>query len=141
MNRRRITEIGCIPLFLFAFASAAQTNSPVVQFGEKNSLHSKILNEDRPYLVYLPPSYKANRDHAPQKYPVIYLLDGEWNFEWVCEVAQFMGDTQKIPELIVVGILNTDRERDLTPTHATNNVSSGGGPLLKSFWTKNSRRR
>lgn len=120
-------------LFVLAVTSAAQTNSPLVQFGENYTLHSKTFNEDRPYWVYLPPSYKTNRNHAPQKYPVLYLLDGEWNFEWACEVAQFMGDTLEIPELIVVGIPNTDRDRDLTPTHATNNVSSGGGPLFEIF--------
>ena len=125
--------IGCVWLFLLAFASAAQTNNPLVQFGEKHTLHSKILNEERPYWVYLPPSYQSDVNHSPQKYPVLYLLDGEWNFEWACEVEQFMSDSLQIPELIVVGIPNTNRERDLTPTHDTNDVSSGGGELFEKF--------
>ncbi|HXE42694.1 MAG TPA: alpha/beta hydrolase-fold protein, partial [Candidatus Baltobacteraceae bacterium] len=125
--------LSCFSLFILAFAATAQTNDPLVQFGEKYTLHSKLLNEDRQYWVYLPPSYKPTRNHAPQKYPVLYLLDGEWNFEWACEVAQFMGDTLETPELIVVAIPNTDRDRNLTPTHATNSVSSGGGPLFEKF--------
>ncbi len=126
-------SLSCSALFLLALASVAQTNSPCVQFGEKHTVHSKILNEDRPYWIYLPPSYESNRDHAAHKYPVLYLLDGEWNFEWACEVAQFMGDTLEIPELIVVGIPNTNRARDLTPTPVTNSVSSGGGPVFERF--------
>jgi hypothetical protein len=105
----------------------------LVQFGEPYTLHSKILNEDRPYWVYLPPSYKPTRNHAPQKYPVLYLTDGESSFPWACEVVQFMGDMLQIPELIVVAIPNTDRNRDLTPTHDSGVASSGGGPLFENF--------
>ncbi len=125
--------LSCLALLLPAFASAAQTNSPLVQFGEQRSLHSEILNEDRAYWVCLPSSYHSNSDHRPQKYPVLYLLDGEWNFEWVCEVVRFMSESLEIPELIIVGIPNTNRERDLTPPHDTNDVSSGGGKLFERF--------
>lgn len=117
--------------FLFPLAAAAQTNGPVVQFGETYSLHSKILNQDRPYWISLPPSYhaKANR----QKYPALYVLDAEWNFYWVSEVVQFMKDSRQLPEFIVIGIPNIDREHDLTPTRDTNDISSGGGPLFERF--------
>jgi uncharacterized protein len=49
--------------------------------------------------------------------------------------VQFMSDSSQIPEMIVVGIPNTDRERDLSPTHDPNEVSSGGGPLFEKFLT------
>jgi predicted alpha/beta superfamily hydrolase len=127
--------LSCLVLLLAAFASAAQSNSPLIQFGEQHVLHSKILNEDRPYWVCLPPSCQSNADRGSQKYPVLYLLDGEWNFEWACEVVRFMSGSLEIPELIIVGIpnMNQDRERDLTPTHDTNDVSSGGGELFERF--------
>jgi uncharacterized protein len=127
-----VTVAACLP----AFAATAQTNSPLIQFGEAYTLHSKILNEDRPYWVYLPPSYKPTRNHAPQKYPVLYLTDGESSFPWACEVVQFMGDMLQIPELIVVAIPNTDRNRDLTPTHDSGIASSGGGPLFENFLSR-----
>ena len=116
-------------LFLLAFASRAQTNNWLVRFGEKYTIHSKLLNEDRQYWVYSPPSYKSTR----KRYPVLYLLDGESNFDWASEVAQFFGDTFETPELMVVGIPNTDRDRDLTPTHVADLASSGGGPLFERF--------
>jgi predicted alpha/beta superfamily hydrolase len=112
-------------------AVAAQTNASVVQFGESYILHSKTLNQDRPYWVCLPASYQAKANH--QRYPVLYLLDAEWNLYWVRPVVQFMEQSRLIPEFIVVGVPNIDREHDLTPTHDTNDISSGGGPLFERF--------
>ncbi len=133
MNRFCFVPAVSLALSLSALSSPAQTNTPQVQFGEKFSLHSKILNEDRPYTVYLPTSYKPDPNHTPKKYPVLYMSDGDWNFDWACEVAQFMGDTLEIPELIVVAVPNADRDKDLTPTHTTNSVVTGGGPLFERF--------
>jgi predicted alpha/beta superfamily hydrolase len=131
MNAHRTGGIVTLAVFLLAFESAAQTNGPLVQFGERFALHSKILNQDRPYWVCLPESYhaKANR----QRYPVLYLLDAEWNFYLVSAVVQFMDQSRQIPKSIVVGVPNIDREHDLTPFHNTNAPSSGGGPLFERF--------
>lgn len=118
-------------LLVFAVSVAAQTNNSLVQFGEPYTLHSKILNEDRPYWVCLPASYHAKGKH--QGYPVLYLLDAEWNFYWVCPVVQFMEQSRQLPDFIVVGVPNTDRERDLTPTQYPNEPASGGGPLFERF--------
>ncbi|HSY20446.1 MAG TPA: alpha/beta hydrolase-fold protein [Candidatus Acidoferrales bacterium] len=126
-------KLSCFALFFLAFAAAAQTNGPVVQFGESHTLHSKLLAQDRAYWVCLPSSYQANTNQPLQKYPVLYLLDAEWNFYWVCPVVQFMEQSRQIPEFIVVGIPNMDRDRDLTPTPYPNMPSSGGGPLFERF--------
>lgn len=132
MKQRAVNIVAfCLMLFLFASAAAAQTNWPVVQFGESYTLHSKILNQDRPYWVSLPASYHAKENR--QTYPVLYLLDAEWNFDWVSEVVRFMNQSRQIPEFIVVGIPNIDRNHDLTPTHDPNDPSSGGGRLFERF--------
>lgn len=128
---RIVGVLDCLMLFLFAFAAAAQTNGPVIQFGESYTLHSKILDQDRPFWVCLPESYQAKASR--QRYPVLYLLDAEWNFYLASAVAQFMSQSRQMPEFIVVGIPNIDREHDLTPTHDTNEISSGGGPLFERF--------
>jgi hypothetical protein len=131
MKTYRLAVISACLVF-FTFVSVAQTSGPLVQFGKSYTLHSKILNQDRSYWVYLPP-HQAYAHHRPQKYPVLYLLDGDWNFSWASEVVQFMSDSLQTPEMIVVGIPNTDREHDLSPTHDTNEISSGGGPLFEKF--------
>ncbi len=113
-------------------ASAVQPNAPLVQFGEARILHSKILKEDRPYWIYLPQSYKKDVS-AKRKYPVLYLLDAESHFPWASEEVQYMADCLQIPELIVVAIPNTDRNRDLTPAHDPVVPSSGGGVSFEKF--------
>jgi hypothetical protein len=114
---------------------------------EHFTLYSKVLNETRPCLVYLPPSYNSHK-YLPQKYPVLYLLDGDSHLPWATGVAYFMSAgvnwtySIQIPEMIIVAIPNTDRGRDFTPTHTMNDyhgkvnpgqASSGGGDKFLDF--------
>ncbi|MEZ4417265.1 MAG: alpha/beta hydrolase-fold protein [Gemmatimonadota bacterium] len=93
-----------------------------VQIGTVDSIWSASLEEQRPFLVYTPPSY-GDAELTPQQYPVLYLLDGNAHFHSVSGLIQILGTgvngTFVIPEMIVVAIPNTDRTRDLTPTHTT----------------------
>jgi predicted alpha/beta superfamily hydrolase len=115
-----------------------------IKIGERLVIHSAILQEDRPYVVYLPQSYQSN-EFAPKRYPVLYLLDGDWLFHSASGVVYYMGLNGQIPELIVVAILNTQRTRDFTPTHTTKDAhgketpdfaSSGGGTNFLRFLSK-----
>jgi predicted alpha/beta superfamily hydrolase len=83
------------------------------------TFHSKILNNDRALIVYLPPGYDA---HPKARYSVLYLHDGQNLFdgatsyipgqEWrVDETAQSLISNGKIEPLIIVGIYNTGAER------------------------------
>jgi len=81
-----------------------------------------------------------------QRYPVAYLLDGDAHFYSVVgmiqQLSQVNGNTI-CPEMIIVGIPNTDRNRDLTPTHSDVDRSmgidssfskiSGGGKQFMAF--------
>lgn len=113
--------------------SPVQTNGSLVHFGDNWVLHSKTLHEDRPCWIYLPSSYQPTPDQAPQKYPVLYVLDGQSHFQWASQVVQFLGDTLEIPDLIVVAVPNVNRNRDLTPTHNAVIASSGGGDSFEKF--------
>lgn len=79
------------------------------------TLESSILNETRQVNIYLPTSYSHSLKH---KYPVIYLLDGskDEDFIHVSGLVQFCSFSwiNIIPESIVVGIANIDRRRDFT---------------------------
>jgi hypothetical protein len=94
-----------------------------VTVGEKQTLFSKILNENREIWVHLPKTYNDSSIN-PAKYPVIYLLDGEINFEYYAGMTDFLSKAPyaDIPECIVVGIKNTERTRDLTPTKSQKKV-------------------
>jgi len=77
-----------------------------------DSLYSKILNEERKLIIQLPRSYDSNK---AQNYPVLYLLDGPSNMTHTSGTLDFINKNVLAPELIIVGIANTDRGRDLTP--------------------------
>lgn len=108
-------KVLCFSLFLvFTSKAKAQEN---VTIGEKQVVFSKNLNENREVWIHLPKTYHDNSIN-PAKYPVIYLLDGEINFEYYAGMTDFLSRPPyaDIPECIVVGIKNTERTRDLTPT-------------------------
>lgn len=89
----------------------AQENASSVVIGDRIEINSAVLNERREILVGKPSGYDSSDDN----YPVLYLLDGESNFHHVTGLTNFLARDQQIPEILVVGIPNTDRDRDLTP--------------------------
>ena len=62
-----------IAFTLFSFNSKAQSEYNI-QIGLKDSLQSQVLNESREFYVELPESYVPGSE---QRYPVVYLLDGD----------------------------------------------------------------
>jgi predicted alpha/beta superfamily hydrolase len=140
-------SVKCALLFVSAFIltqAFSQTAKNNITVGEKVSMYSKVLGEKREVWVHLPASYskgKANR------YPVVYVLDGDENFLTITGIVNELsvkhGNTD-VPEMIIVGILNTDRTRDLTITHRTTGFAvdpqfaknSGGGEKFTSFLKK-----
>ena len=66
--------------------------------------------------------------------PVLYVLDGEALTAMVGGQVQYLSEAYKIvPSLIVVGIENTDRTRDLTPTHFNNGPDGKPDTSAKAF--------
>jgi len=100
-------------LLLFcAISIHAQTkNGKPFSIGETVDIRSEILGENRSLNIYLPEGFNNN-----QRYPVIYLLDGSANedFLHITGLVQFYNMTFNMPKTIVVGIANVDRKRDLT---------------------------
>lgn len=95
---------------MFPFLSFAQTKP--FSIGVVDEIQSATLNENRTLNIYLPDGYEKNT----ASYPVIYLLDGSSNedFIHIVGLVQFMTMIEKMPASIVVGIANVDRKRDFT---------------------------
>jgi len=115
-----------------AFLILLLTFSTAVVFGQKNKstdtakskpfvlglideIQSKELAEKRTLNIYLPEGYKQN---DTTKYPVIYLLDGsaDEDFIHIVGLVQFNSFewVNQVPKSIVVGIATVDRKRDFT---------------------------
>ncbi|MBB2146272.1 alpha/beta hydrolase [Pedobacter sp. LMG 31464] len=103
-------------MFIVGFSFAQKP----FQLGNIYKIHSKILNEDRVLNIYTPEGYHPD---SATKYPVIYLLDGSANedFVHVVGLVQFLTMIEAMPKTIIVGIANIDRRRDFTyPTTIEN---------------------
>jgi len=85
------------------------------KLGVARTMKSAILNENRTVLVHLPPSY----DTSGKSYPVLYLLDGTPAFllEMTAITSRLRNDGNA-PEMIIVAIENTNRDRDMMPVVA-----------------------
>jgi len=120
--------------FLFPGLAKTQTNNTIT-IGKIDSVWSGTLKETRKYLVYTPPSYN-NSIFLPQKYPVLYLLDGDAHFHSVTGLLQYLGTgingNYLVPEIIVIAIPNTDRTRDLTPTRVSKGPDGKELPFLRT---------
>ncbi len=117
-----------ILLLFISFQAIAQKGSGEIVIGQVDSLYSEILKEKRKILLHVPLS-----NSPAYLLPVVYVLDGSNNFSKVVTLMQHLSEESFCPEMIVVGILNTNRTRDLTPSalkDASRSFglgSSGGG--------------
>jgi uncharacterized protein len=118
MNNLRVLLAATVLLplsgILEAIPCAAQASGPEgepVVIGHRVTVPSQILDEDRQILIHLPDGY----GRSSARYPVLYLLDGSFHFHHVTGLTRFLSAIGRAPAMIVVGIDNTDRTRDLTP--------------------------
>jgi len=120
-------------LFLLIKASA-QTEEPIKSpQREVVTLYSDILKEDRKIFIYTP----KDSVNPAKAYPVVYVMDPENHFNMLVEYSKYLSGKNVMPPLIVVGIANTDRVRDLTPSQG-NTDSYGKSDTTANSWAKTS---
>jgi hypothetical protein len=127
MNRRLLLVV-LVPLLA---APVLRAGTPLV-LGERIALPSKVMCEERTLLVSVPASYGP----GARRYPVLYLTDGEAQFEHTRATAAFLARNGFMPEVLVVGVTNTDRTRDLSPSRDPNFPTSGGADRFLEFFEK-----
>jgi len=118
MNRTLLfLVIGFSFFFLqFSYSQTNQNDQFLQRVGALDSIYSETLKEYRKIYVQLPASYEANKN---EKYPVVFILDGEVLLPTVNNVQDFYSGGFT-PEMILVGISNeTNRVRDLTTSKIT----------------------
>ncbi|MGB3464114.1 MAG: alpha/beta hydrolase-fold protein [Cyclobacteriaceae bacterium] len=117
-------------VFVFnIFKIIVEMDETVADFQEE--IDSDILKEKRELLVHLPLGYDPS-----QSYPVMYVLDGSSQDFRIASIAKILNRAEIVEKLIIVGIPNTDRNRDLTPHYIlqeTDGENLGKGDIFLSF--------
>lgn len=101
----------------------------VIVSREKNrTVYCPNLDENRPLLVHLPPGYRESNE----SFPVLYLLDaddlqsnGGSPFDMIAARVDAM-TLEGIPPMIIIGVVNTNRSRDMLPIKSVVNPDGGG---------------
>ncbi len=99
-------------------------------------LKSAILNEDRTVIVYKPIGISAGDSIS-----FLYLIDGEYSFYRYGRLSEEIPDL--VTDIIAVGIINTDRRRDLLYIHGGDHfldfITNELIPLVEKGYCSNNR--
>jgi hypothetical protein len=113
-----VPRASCVVLVSAYFCVAAPATSGAqnaagtpLEIGRSIRIDSRIMGEPRLLDVTLPRGYES----GTARYPVLVVLDGEFEHEIAAAIARFYASTSQAPPMIVVGIRNTNRMRDMTP--------------------------
>ncbi|CAH0996228.1 hypothetical protein EMA8858_02359 [Emticicia aquatica] len=121
-------------IFKFSVLTFLSVNTTLAQFAYTKSgmtdftIESQVLKEKCKVFVYLPDDYEKNTE----RYPVIYVLDGEYYFSFTTEASSLLAQSGIAPNCIVVGITTNNRGRDFSPkvdedSGQTQDLNNGGG--------------
>src|SRR3984885_7298316 len=129
-HSRLSTSLATVALCVLGVCHAAQpaANARPIVIGERFGLHSQATGETRSYFVHRPADY----DLSSTRYPLLVVLDGDGDFQHASTTADLLADAGRIPPILVVGIPNTVRNRDLIPFAA----GSGSENFLKFITTE-----
>jgi len=111
----------------------AQAEAEAEQGFSSHTVASRILDEERTIYIGLPDSYPSSRS----TYPVLLHLDAgsESSFrEWNSHIRNMLAQND-LPEMIVAGVTNTDRNRDMIPISVPQRPGSGEADRFLEFLT------
>lgn len=123
-------------ILLVGCANSSQEIDPIPTHDEF-TIESKHIGETRHINVWTPPEYKTSKDALP----VMYMADGgiiDEDFPHIANTLAELIESKSIPPMILVGIANTQRRKDLTgPTEiATDKEIApivGGSEKFRAF--------
>ena len=115
----------------------AQSNEVTIPGSQTKTFMSSIIGGQE-YVLQI--SLPAGYDNTDKKYPVVYLMDSQWDFPLLTALYGQQYYDGFVPELIIVGITwggnhpNPDslRTRDYTPTNEKHLPQSGGADKFLS---------
>lgn len=137
-NLKFISSI-ILSLILITNNYPQENNFPLVQIEgtQLRTIYSKIVDQEYKLLINLPGNYSE----SSEPYPVIYLLDAQWDFTLLQAIYGEQYFDGFLPSSIIVGITwggenpNPDalRLRDFTPIDLQKDGSSGNALKFHNF--------
>lgn len=110
-----------ISLCLPARASPAAAEAAIT-VGQRLTLKSAVLGEDRQLLIHLPEDYARSK----QRYPVLFILDGGAHFDYATGLVDFLARNGRTSPLILVAVPSMQKRwRDMSQR------SGGAGNFLR----------
>lgn len=102
--------------------NAVERQLPIIE----TKIKSKVLKEELSLFIHLPIFY--DKDFAENyNYPVLYVLDAPDRLPLYAGVLDALNGYNSAPQMIIVGISTTNRDRDFLPTLDTEYEKHGGG--------------
>ncbi|MCG2418562.1 prolyl oligopeptidase family serine peptidase [Aequorivita sp. F47161] len=140
MNSNILRVALCIIFFTFiqvlGYAQISENEHFLKKIGITDSLYSKTFNEYKTIYIQLPANYSPENS---EKYPVVFILDGEILLPAVSNVQDFYSGGFT-PEMVLVGVSNAhNRTRDLTTSKISEkygmpfNEENGEAPQYSNF--------
>lgn len=141
------TQITLVLILLCSFFSQAQqgvatidNNAPDVEIKgtQVQKIFSEIMNQEYELHVNIPRFY----EDTSRSFPVLFLLDSQWDFPLMQAIYGEQYYDGFVPELLIIGItwagenVNIDklRARDFTPTKAKFQYETGKAPEFLKFF-------
>jgi predicted alpha/beta superfamily hydrolase len=119
-----------IVFFCFSIVAAAQSRPVANVIYTQHIINSSVLGEERSILVRVPPNY----ERTDERFPVVYMTDAHPPFNgMMAGIIEQQAWSGQMPEMILVGIQNTNRSRDLTPSDDGQGGQVGGAPKFLRF--------
>jgi hypothetical protein len=130
-----------LSFLLFRILVKAQLTAVTIPGSQIQTITSSIIQQqDYELQIMLPADYgKSNKN-----YPVVYVMDAQWDFPLVTSLYGQQYYDGFVPSLIIVGVTwtgkysNPDslRARDYTPTLILQTPQSGGADKFLLFFKK-----
>ena len=139
--RLRATLGACLAsLALVPAPAAGQPRFPAVTIPETEvrTVHSRATGHDYDVYVYRPARIAA--DTTGRKYPVLYLLDAQWDFKLLTSIHGGLYFDGYVPDVLIVGITRSGagerfgwRAVDYAPVPAPDVPGSGNADRFLAF--------
>ena len=122
-------------LSFFFSASIASSQVTKVETPGPSGIKFKSVIDSQEYILYIhcPENFRKTN----KKYPVLYVLDGQWSFSMTKDIYYGQYADELVPDIMIIGITwpgdyDASRARDFTPTHVDDFPTSGNASKFLS---------